>query len=206
MVTFRIRSASTALLVGQQWELLVEAESLPVLVVTKPDGTTLTPAVTFEATTAWDWALPYQTYGYRAELVVTAAGRWLAAVQVGGVLAGVAQAEVAAQTASSAMPDAASLDDWLGGPDAHSWPTEKLEEKIAIALAKQREVCRVPAAYPATLREAAHRRAARLLVMERQLTEQPRTDGDFDTPAALPPGRDFSTRELESGYRRLPIG
>lgn len=205
-MTFRIRSASTALLVGQLWGLLVEAEELPVLVVTKPDGTTLTPAVTFEITTPWDWDLPYATYGYRAELVVTAAGRWLAAVQVGSVLAGVAQAEVRTQTASAALPDAASLDDWLGGPDTHSWPTEKLEEKIAIALQKQREVCRVPAAYPETLREAAHRRAARLLVMERQLTDQPRTDGDFDTPAALPPGRDFSTRELEAGYRRLPIG
>lgn len=210
MVTVRIRSTAAAPLVGQNWRVLVEAGELPTLVVTKPDGTTLTPAVTFEqaaSTRDWAWTLPFGTYGYTALIPVDAAGRWLAAVSTAtDGFAGVAAANVSAVTLSADMPDADSLDDWLGGADAHSFPTEKLEEKIAIALDRQRGKCNIPAAYPPDLREAAHRRAARLLFLERQLTEQPRTDGDFDTPPTFPPGRDFATRELEHGYLKTPVG
>lgn len=206
----RIRSTAAAPLVGQNWQVLVEAGELPTLVVTKPDGTTLTPAVVFEQASSprdWDWTLPFGTYGYTALIPVDAGGRWLAAVSTtSDGFAGVAAANVSAVTLSADMPNAESLDEWLGGEDVHSFSADKLEEKIAIALSRQRARCNIPAAYPPDLREAAHRRAARLLFLERQLTEQPRTDGDFDTPPTFPPGRDFTTRELEAGYLKTPVG
>lgn len=199
------------LLSGQPWEITVTGTELPTLAVTKPDGTTLTPAVVFEQSTDWDdqLCLPVGTYAYIATVpgaTMVVAGRWLATVSdTSGVLS-VEQAFVTAVTASTDYPDADSLNDWLGGDGAHSFTAEELAEEMAVALRKQRGRCRVPAAMPPELREAAHRRAARLLYMRRQLTAEPRTDGDFDTPAFLPPGRDFSTRELESGYLRTPMG
>lgn len=211
-MAIRVRNGGTVdLATGQQWELLIEATELPVLVVTKPDGTTLTPAVDFEQVTdavTWPWlgALPYGTYGYRAVVTVDAAGRWLAAVATAADgPAGALQAFVTATTATAAYPDGDSLDDWLG-TGTHSFTPEKLTEKMDIALKQQRLRCYVPAAYPPDLREAVHRRAARLLYLERQLTEQPRTDGDYDTPPTFPPGRDFTTRELETPYYRSPVG
>jgi hypothetical protein len=59
---------------------------------------------------------------------------------------------------------------------------------------------------PEDLREAAHRRAGRYLYLRRQMSAQPRDDGDYDSPPLLPPGRDFETRALESPFRRLGIG
>lgn len=211
MVAIRVRSGGMVdLAVGQQWVILIEATELPTLVVTKPDGTTLTPAVVFEEyrdTSVWTRPLPFGQYGYRAVVTPDVAGRWLAvASTVEDGSAGALQAYVAALTASTAMPDADSLDDWLGGADAHSFEQAWLEDEIAAALRAQRARCNIPGTYPEPLREAAHRRAARLLYMRRQLTEQPRTDGDFDTPPVFPPGRDFTVRELETPFYRTPIG
>lgn len=209
-MAIRVRSGGTVdLSIGQQWELLIEATELPVLVVTKPDGSTLTPAVTFEEYSdynIWSLPLPYGTYGYRAVVTPDVAGRWLAAAATAADgPAGALQAFVTAVTATAAYPDGDSLDEWLGS-GTHSFEPEKLTEKMDIALKQQRLRCYVPAAYPPDLREAAHRRAARLLYLERQLTEQPRTDGDYDTPPTFPPGRDFTTRELETPYYRSPVG
>lgn len=199
------------LLSGQLWEITVTGVELPTLAVTKPDGTTLTPAVVFEQSTDWDElaCLPVGTYAYVATVpgaTMTVAGRWLATITDTSGLLAVEQGFVTAVTASTAYPDADSLNDWLGGTGAHSFTPDELAEEMAVALRKQRGRCRVPAAMPEPLREAAHRRAARLLYLRRQLTAEPRTDGDFDTPAFLPPGRDFSTRELEAQYLKTPVG
>lgn len=199
------------LLSGQPWEITVIGTELPTVVVTKPDNTTLTPDVMFAASTDWDdtVCLPLGSYAYVATVpgaTMVVAGRWLARISDTTGVLGVQQAFVSAVTASTAYPDADSLSDWLGGEDAHSFTADELAAEMATALKHQRNRCRVPAAMPDPLREAAHRRAARLLYQRRQLTAEPRTDGDFDTPAVLPPGRDFSTRELESPYLKTPVG
>ncbi len=199
------------LLAGQPWVITAVGTALPTLAVTKPDGSTLTPAVEFAQSTDWDDQLVLDpgNYAYTATVpgaTMTVPGRWLATIVAASAIIGVEQAFVTAVTANTAYPDADSLDDWLGGSAAHSFTAEEMDEEMAVALQQQRNRCNIPVAYPEQLREAAHRRAARLLYLRRQLTEQPRTDGDFDTPATLPSGRDFNTRELEAQYLKTPVG
>ncbi len=193
---------SVDLVVGQQWRIRVASADQPVLTVMLPDDTTLTPAVLFEADGTSD-ALERL---WLAAFAPQEPGRYIAAVvspSGGGAL--LLQAYVAEPTGNALMPNADTLDAWLG-PGQHSFDEPELSEAMSIALAAQRRVCRVPVAYPADLREAAHRRAARYLFMRRQLTAQQRDDGDYDSPPTLPPGRDYETRALESPFRKLGVG
>lgn len=210
MVTIAVRSSEAVdMVIGMQWIIYVQASDQPTLAVTKPDGTTLTPAVTFEQYTAWDGPLPvglFAEYVYRAVVAPSTAGRWLATASTVADGTAWAQAFVSAVSAATSFPDATELSDWLGGVGAHSFTTDQLTQELAAATTAQRRRCRIPAAYPVDLREALLRRAARLLYMRRQLTEQPREGGDFALPSTFPPGRDWSTRELEQPFLKVPIG
>lgn len=191
--------------VGGVWEIRVSADELPVLAITKPDGTTLTPAVTFsyEAAGVAPDFIPY----YVASLTVAAAGRYVGFVSTATDGNAIVQCFATAVTTNANLPDAADLSDWLGGVDAHSWETADLTAALAAESAAQRRVCVIPAAYPDDLRQALLRRAARSLDMRRQLSEQPRTEGgDFDLPPVAPPGRDAEIRRYEAPFRRVVIG
>ncbi len=193
--------ASVDLVVGQQWSIRVASAEQPLLTVMLPDDTTLMPAVVFVANGTND-ALQRE---WLAAFAPQDPGRYIAAVTSpdGGAL--LFQAYVAAVTTAAAMPSVVTLDEWLGAGQ-HSWTNDELDNAIRVAMSAQRRVCRVPAALPDDLREAIHRRAARYLYMQRQLTAQTRDDGDYDSPPTLPPGRDFTTRELESPFRKIGIG
>ncbi len=189
--------------IGQQWLIRVRSSELPALVVLLPDGSTLTPVVEFSAEDVYDeWST------YVATLAPAVAGRYIASVTTATQGSLIFQAMVAAVTANADMPDAAELSAWImAGSGSHSWETEELTGALAVEAAAQRRVCSIPAAYPADLREALLRRAARSLFMRRQLTEMPRSDaGDFDLPPTMPPGRDAEVRRLEAPFRKLVTG
>lgn len=193
--------SSVELVIGQLWNIRVTAAELPLLAVLLPDDETLTPAVEFVAD-GHDADLEQM---WLASFVPTLPGRHVAVVTDpdGGTI--FLQAHVRPVTLTADMPNGDSLDAWLGQGE-HSWTVEECGEAMAVALAAQRRVCRVPAAMPDDLREAAHRRGGRYLYLRRQMSAQPRDDGDYDSPPLLPPGRDFETRALESPFRKLGIG
>jgi len=210
VVAIQVRSSAAAdLVIGMQWIIDVQASELPTLVVTKPDGTTLIPAVIFTQYIAWTGPLPvapFAEYVYRAVVAPSTAGRWVATAST--VTDGTAwtQAFVSAVSVAAGFPTPAELSDWLGGTGAHSYTTQEMTEELAAATVAQRRHCNIPVAYPVDLREALLRRAARLLFMRRQLTEQPRESGDFALPSTVPLGRDWSTRELEQPFLKTPVG
>lgn len=193
------------LVIGQLWKIVVESSSLPTLVVLLPDGTTLNPPIAFELDTT-QIACGIVEYVYAAELPPQEPGRYIAAVTATDESGILLQAWVSEVTQNTDLPSVDSLNEWMGGSGSHSFTDDELTEALDIAGQQQRDRCRVPAALPATLREAWHRRAARHLYLRRQLTESPRTDADFDTPPTFPPGRDFTVRELEHHYLKTPIG
>ncbi len=190
------------LAMGQVWTIKVQASELPSLTIILPDGSTLTPAIEFSA----EYAYPDPTYV--ATVPAQAAGRHIALVQQPldpAQSALIFQAWANEILPNAGLPTAADLDAYLG-TGQHSWPTEDLQEALDAEAAAQRRVCRVPAAYPPDLREALLRRAARNLEMRRQMTEQPRTDGDFGLPNTVPPGRDQEIRRYEAPWRKLTLG
>jgi hypothetical protein len=188
------------------WMLLVEATALPVVTVLLPDGTTLTPAATFEEVTSYDGTAVIYDYVYQAEVVADTSGRWVAVVTDASGATLFFQAFVADVSGTADFPDADELSNWLGGEDAHSFTEQEMTDELAVAAAQQRRRCRIPAAFPPDLREALLRRAARLLYLRKQYTEQARTDGDFDAPPTFPPGRDFTTRDLEAAFLKVSTG
>lgn len=193
-----LSQGTSDLSVGQVWTIMVDALSEPVVTITLPNATTVTPDVQ----TFYD---SFDQAFYAIEYIPLVAGRFTASIAATDEGALVAQAFVLA--AVGTPPTGAQLGAWMGGAGAHSYTEEDLDDAMAVALAAQRRVCRVPASYPADLAWAALRRGARTLYMKRQLTEQPRSEGaDFDLPATFPPGRDQGIRELESSWRKLPIG
>lgn len=171
------------------------AEDAPVVTVTLPDGvTTATPEV--------EQPSPY-CYRYQAWYTPLVAGRFTARAVTAEN--GVADLLLLVITAS-ASPTAADLDDWLGGETEHSWTDADLTAALAAETLAQMRVCRVPATYPPDLHEALLRRAARSLAMRRQLTAEPRGEGDVDLPAVLSPYTDPEIRRLEKPYRRIQVG
>ena len=196
------------LAIGQLWRIAVESSDLPTLTVLLPDGSTLTPAVEFDqdmlaAPTQSTWGWP--TYRYVAEFAPQDAGRYIGAVTAADESGLLFQAWVSAVTPNTSLPDADTLDEWLGVGE-HSFTPGELADAMAIAGRQQRKRCRVPATYPEDLAEALHRRAGRYLYGRRALAAEPRTDADYGTPPTFPPGRDFTVRELETPYYKLPIG
>jgi len=207
MTVRALSNEQAELTVGQVWQIIVEAEELPVLVILLPDGSTLTPVVTFEQVAGYERnVLAWGNYAYVAELIPTLPGRYIASASTTDGANALLQAWVGAVTQNTALPTADDLSAWLGGSDAHSYTDEELEQELAAATAAQRRVCRIPVAYPDDLREALMRRAARLLYMRRQLTALPRDEGDFNLPATAPPGRDYTTKDLEAPWLKIVVG
>lgn len=185
-------------LVGQTWTIRVQASELPTLVVAPPSGPPDS-SILFALDASEPWCPVYA-----AEYVPALPGRYVAVVSVPG---DVTAAQLFSSTISLAgdFPDAAELDIYLGGAGAHSWDVEELTEALAVESAAQRRVCRIPVAYPADLRGALLRRAARYLDVKRQMTQQD-TGGDFEVPAGVPLGRDQEIRRLEAPFRKLVTG
>ncbi|MBQ1042369.1 hypothetical protein KBX03_07605 [Micromonospora sp. C72] len=140
---------------------------------------------------------------YRATYTVGTAGRYIARVTTSTDALDFA-AYVTGTTAGVGMPTVADVYVYLGGDGAQSWSDAERQDALDAEAAAQRAVCRVPAAYPADLRQALLRRVARNLAM-RQLPLGV-LQGDAEIGGGIMPGRDPEVRRLEAPYRKLVIG
>jgi hypothetical protein len=189
--------------VGGVWDILVDvrdsdgdlADDAPVVTVTLPDATTVTPAV--ETVT---------TGVYRAEYIPAVEGRFVAQAVTTSHGAADFVCYVSEVVANGDLPDAYAVQDYMGEESA-SWDLDEIDAALAAETAAQRRVCRVPAAYPPDLREALLRRVQVNLARRRQMTELPRGDGDVpELPPMVPPGRDPEIRRFEAPFRKLVMG
>lgn len=197
-MTLRARSgASVNLPVGGVWDIdvrVLDADGCPVestvtVTVTLPDATTATPTV--ESVTGGR---------YRAEYVVGPVGRYVARVTTAAYGAADFTAYVTAVVNGVAMPTIVDLDNYLG---THSHTDDDLQDALDAEASAQRDVCRVPAAYPDALRSALLRRSQFHLAMKRVTLGVIPGDADRD---ALRPGFDSEVRRFERPYRKLTVG
>ncbi|HYF74137.1 MAG TPA: hypothetical protein VD864_15000 [Nocardioides sp.] len=159
------------------------------ITVTKPDGTTLTPAVE---------AVQLADERWRVEAPTAAAG-WHTMKIASGDDAATTGTLVGAATA--AVPTTADAIDYMG--DSSSWGDADVADALQAELAAQETKCRIPAGWPADIKHALFRRVQRNLAMRNLplgLTT-PDADGQRDRV----PGWDAEIRRLEGPYRRLPV-
>lgn len=172
-----------------------DVDTLPVVTVTLPAGTTVEPAVS---------RLGHGTY--RATYPTTVTGRHLASVVAGDYGRADLVAMVVTPTSSTDMPTVDDVDAYLtSGSGEHDWSTTDLASALAAEQAAQARTCRLGPVYPADLREALLRRVQRNLAMRPLALAIQRGDGDGGDTNVLPQN-DPEVRRLERPYRKLPLG
>lgn len=180
------------LTVGDQWVIAVGVRDLdgnhsdavaPVLTVTLPNGTTATPTLERRGTGI-----------YRVAYTLVSTGRYVGMVASTGYGAASLAAYVVASTAE---PDVEAVRSYLRD-NGGSWEDPDVAGALAAEAQAQRDVCRIPAAYPASLREALLRRVQRNLSMRGQ-------PGAVDNEGVLSftPTNDPEVRRLERPYRKV---
>lgn len=182
---------SALLAVGQTWRIGVASDAAVTVVVTLPDDTSASP--TAERTHDLSWL---------AEYTVLSTGRYVARVSTAGDAVDFA-VYVAGVTTAAGMPTAGDVANYMR-ENAASWETEDLQDALDAEAAAQRAVCRVPAVYPADLRQALLRRVQRNLAMRGLPLAVP--TGDADSGPAILPGRDPEVRRFEAPHRKLVFG
>ncbi|MEV4384388.1 hypothetical protein AB0J68_01465 [Micromonospora sp. NPDC049580] len=182
-------STSVLLPVGGVWQLLVDADTAPTVVVTPPAGDP--EPVIPEQTSSGRWEASY---------VVDAPGRYVARASVvdGDVVDFAAQALA---VTTGPVVDVPKVVNYLGQISATE---ETVGEALEAETYAQARVCRVGAVYPPDLREALFRRVARNLALRGIPLAVLR--GDAEVGSTVLPGRDPEVRRLEAPHRRLPIG
>lgn len=163
--------------------------------VTKPDLTTAAMTVTAKSITGL----------YEVSHILATAGRYTAAVSITSALFGpdAAQLAITALAGGVALPVLADLQAYLGA-SAASWTNPELQAVLDTELAAQRDVCRVPSAYPKTLQRAVLRRCARSLALQGMpLAVLP---GDAESGPLVLPRNDPEVRRWEAPYRKLTVG
>lgn len=196
-----LSSTSVDLPISGVWALVVAvtdsdgcpADVVPTIVVTLPGGSTASPTVT-DVTTGV----------YRAEYVVGTAGRYVARVTTATNGAVDFAAYATATVAGTAMPDLDAAKTYLQIDLDDTTQDDEITEALDAEASAQRDVCRVPAAYPASLREALLRRVARNLALRRLPLMVLR--GDAEAGDTVLPGRDPEVRRLEGPHRKLRMG
>jgi hypothetical protein len=200
-VTVRATSADAVLLpVSGVWTIRVAVrdadgyltDDVPVVTVTLPAGSTATPTVEHVG-----------TGDYRVTYVVGTAGRYVARAVTTSSGAADFAAYATATTAGTGMPVVDDVANYLR-EGAASWTTADLQDALDAESAAQRAVCRVRAVYPADLREALLRRAARNLAL--RALPLAVHQGDAEGRTLLLPGRDPEVRRLEAPHRRVCVG
>jgi hypothetical protein len=196
-----LSSTSVDLPISGVWALVVAvtdsdgcpADVATTVVVTLPGGSTATP--TAEQVTAGV---------YRAEYVVGTPGRYVARVTTATNGAVDFAAYATSTVAGTAMPDLDAAKTYLQIDLDDTTQDDEITEALDAEAAAQRSVCRVPAAYPADMREALLRRVARNLALRRLPLMVLR--GDAEAGDTVLPGRDPEVRRLESPHRKLRMG
>jgi hypothetical protein len=196
MTVHAISSTNVERPLGGEWVISVcvtdadgdAVDQAPVVTVTLPAGTTATPTV--ETLT---------TGVYRAVYELGTAGRYIARAAAAGYGVATFVAFSTDVTGATAMPDLDDVDAYLGD-DSHT--DEERQDALDAEAAAQRAVCRVPAAYPADLRQALLRRVQRNLAMRGQPGV---IVADDDRPSFVPTN-DPEVRRLERPHRKLVMG
>lgn len=193
-------------LVGDAWAVAFAypLDPAPAVTVIPPTGvtTTVVPAGTVVA-------------GWAAAIPITLPGRWVALV--GDTLTGIDAFSVWAEDPAriDRFPDITDLrgqDENRANPDdlgylgANSWPDSEILDALEAEAAAQRSTCRIPAVYPADLRQALLRRVKRNLAMRGLALAVLRGDAEAGGADTVLPGRDPEVRRLEAPFRKLPIG
>ena len=168
------------------------AVGTPVVTITLPAGSTATPTVEAVSTGV-----------YRAQHIVSSAGRYIARVVDPIYGAADFAAFVTATTAGTGMPD---VDDYRGwSPDAGgSWTDEQITDSLDACAAAQRAVCRIGAVYPTNLRHALFRRVTDDLASRVAPGLTVVADGEAEPTERQ--RRDPEIRRLEQPYRKLTFG
>lgn len=110
-------------------------------------------------------------------------------------------ADVRRVVTAAGMPTVTTCNNYIGD---HSWSDADVQDALDTEMAAQFAVCRIPAAYPADLRAAVHRRVQRNLSL-RSLPLAVRESADGESQMIVP-GRDPEVRRLEGPYRKVSIG
>lgn len=189
----------STLAAGQTWYLCVRADSTATVtcVVTTAAGGTSSPTVTQDGDEFQVTYAPASAGRYIASFTITDAEGDFGESQV---LRAVTY--VTAVVAETGMPTASDVLDYLG-------ETSVIEPEAALVLAAeaaaQRARCRIPAAYPADLREALLRRCARNLAARSVPVTQFTSFEGLGTSTRVPTN-DPEIARLEAPYRRLVVG
>lgn len=134
------------------------------------------------------------------------AGRYVATVTAAGHGSVAFTLHAAKTTPASAMPDLAAVKTYLRG-SAASWNDDELVDALRAEQDGQRDRCRIPAAYPWSLRHALLRRVQRNLALRAVSLGYATTDADADGSGALVlPGSDAFVRDKEAPYRKRTVG
>jgi hypothetical protein len=194
-----ISNPSADVSVGGLWEVAVTVRDadgelsaiVPDLVVTPPSGTPAAPV-----------AMTQLAAGvYRTLVSIDAGGRWIG--RVDGDTAGVADltAWASSPVAGTGMPNLTAVKDYLRNT---SFTDPEIQDALDAEAQAQRDVCRIPANYPTSLRQALLRRVMRNLAM-RPLPLAVLT-GDAEGGDTVLPGRDPEVRRFEGPYRKVVVG
>lgn len=194
-----VSNSHTSLESGQTWYFRICADSDATVscTITTPAGGSSTPTMTYDST--------YREW--RGSYAPSTTGRFIAAFSVAdaefeqtNILRAVAY--VGAVVPEADMPDAADVLVYLG-------ETSVVESEAALVLAAeaaaQRARCRIPAAYPADLREALLRRCARNLAARSVPVTQFTSFEGLGTSTRVP-ANDPEIARLEAPHRRLVVG
>lgn len=194
-----LSAESVSRTVGQVWDLLVDVRDIydcltadvPTITVTKPDASTTVPT------------LQTLTSGvYLAQYTIATAGRHVATAATTSHGSISFTAFAIAVSVAADMPTAAQVRTYLG---ANSALDPQIQDALDTEAQAQRDICVVPAAYPASLRQALMRRVARNLSMQRIPLAVLQGDAEAGTTSAFLPGSDPEVNRLEKPYRRLLV-
>lgn len=164
----------------------------PVVTITRPDATTVTP--TPESST---------TGAYRVTHVLDVPGRYVARAVAAGYGAADLSAYASATVAAGAMPDLDDVLNYLQWDADNEW--DDAADALDVQATAQRRKCKVGAVYGADLRGALYRRIARYIAMKGIPLAVLRGDAEGGSNTILP-GRDPVVRELEGPHRKLVMG
>lgn len=189
----------TPLSAGQTWYLCIRADSTATVtcVVTTSAGGTTSPTVVQDGDKFQVTYAPSANGRFIATFTITDAETDFAESQV---LRAVAY--VTAVVAEGAMPTGSDVLAYLGETSVLEAEADAV---VAAEAAAQRARCRMPAAYPADLREALLRRCARNLAA-RAVPVTQFTSFEGGGTATRVPMHDPEIARLEAPYRRLVVG
>jgi hypothetical protein len=194
-----ISNPSADVSVGGLWEVAVTVRDadgnlsaiVPDLTITPPDGTPDAPV-----------AMTQLAAGvYRTLVSIDAGGRWIGRADADTAGVGDVTAWASSPVSGTGMPNLTAVKTYLRET---SFTDADIQDALDAEAAAQRDVCRIPANYPTSLRQALLRRVMRNLAM--RTLPLAVLESDAEGGDTVLPGRDPEVRRYEGPYRKLIVG